>query len=74
MFVRRQTRDGQRSQLKERITQLREETTGYASQITSKVKQVEWITKELEGVNQLWQQNLVPYTRVTTLELSLIHI
>lgn len=66
--VRRQTRDGQRSQLRERITQLREETTGYDSQIASKVKQVEWITKELEGVNQLWQQNLVPYTRVTTLE------
>lgn len=66
--VRRQTRDGQRAQLKERITQLREETTGYDSQITSKVKQVEWIAKELEGVNQLWQQNLVPYTRVTTLE------
>jgi HlyD family secretion protein len=54
--------------LRERITQLREETTGYDSQIKSKVKQVEWITKELEGVNQLWQQNLVPYTRVTTLE------
>nr|WP_235999477.1 HlyD family type I secretion periplasmic adaptor subunit [Bradyrhizobium uaiense] len=66
--VRRQTRDGQRSQLRERVAQAREEISGYEAQIVSKVKQVEWITKELEGVNTLWQQNLVPYSRVTTLE------
>jgi HlyD family secretion protein len=61
-------RTGQRSQLKERIVQLHEETTGYEAQIGSKIKQVEWITKELEGVNKLWLQNLIPYTRVTSLE------
>jgi HlyD family secretion protein len=66
--IRRQTRNGQRAQLKERVTQAREEISGYESQIKSKIKQVEWITKELEGVNDLWQQHLVPYTRVTSLE------
>lgn len=66
--TRRSGREGQRSQLKERIVQLHEETAGYDSQIASKVKQVEWITKELEGVNKLWLKNLIPYTRVTSLE------
>ncbi|HEY0329439.1 MAG TPA: HlyD family type I secretion periplasmic adaptor subunit [Rhodopseudomonas sp.] len=66
--VRRQTRNGQRSQLRERVAQLREEIAGYEAQIGSKLKQSEWIIKELEGVDRLWKQNLVPYTRVTTLE------
>ena len=66
--TRRLGRTGQRSQLKERIVQLHEEAAGYESQISSKVKQVEWITKELEGVNKLWRQNLIPYARVTSLE------
>jgi HlyD family secretion protein len=48
--------------------QLHEETTGHEAQIGSKIKQVEWITKELEGVNKLWLKNLIPYTRVTSLE------
>jgi membrane fusion protein, type I secretion system len=65
---RRKSREGQKSQLRERIVQLREEITGYEAQIDSKVKQIEWITKELIGVNDLWQKNLIPYTRVTSLE------
>jgi HlyD family secretion protein len=65
---RRKSREGQKGQLRERIMQLREEITGYDAQIASKVKQLEWITKELIGVNELWQKNLIPYTRVTSLE------
>ena len=45
-----------------------EEIGGYDAQITSKDKQIEWIGKELVGVNELWEKNLVPYTRVTSLE------
>ena len=66
--MRRKARDGQKGQLRERITQLREETAGYEAQITSKVKQIEWIAKELVGINELWEKNLVPYSRVTALE------
>ena len=66
--VRRAAREGQRSQLNERITQLHEDITGYDAQIKSKADQIEWITKELDGVNELWNKNLVPYTRVTALE------
>jgi membrane fusion protein, type I secretion system len=66
--IRRAARDGQKSQLRERLIQLRQEISGYEAQITSKAKQIDWIIKELEGVNELWEKNLVPYTRVTNLE------
>src|SRR5215510_4446294 len=66
--IRRTTRGGQKAQLRERMVQLRQEIGGYEAQITSKDKQIEWIGKELVGVNELWEKNLVPYTRVTNLE------
>jgi HlyD family secretion protein len=66
--VRRQTREGQKSQLKERVTQLKEEMIGYTAQIGSKDNQIDWIKKELVGVNDLWTKGLIPYTRVTALE------
>jgi HlyD family secretion protein len=66
--IRRSAREGQKSQLKERITQLNEEIRGSQAQITSKNSQIDWIVKELEGVNDLWRKNLVPYSRVTALE------
>ena len=66
--IRRAAREGQKAQLRERIAQLRQEIGGYDAQIVSKDKQIEWIGKELLGVNELWEKNLVPYTRVTSLE------
>src|SRR5262249_31684557 len=57
-----------KAQLRERLVQLRQEISGYESQITSKDKQIEWIGKELVGVYELWEKNLIPYTRVTNLE------
>jgi HlyD family secretion protein len=66
--IRGQARDGQKQQLRERIAQLGEEVNGYEAQIASKANQVEWITKELIGVNELWEKNLVPYSRVTALQ------
>jgi HlyD family secretion protein len=66
--VRRVTRDGQKAQLSERILQLKEEISGYSAQIVSKDNQIVWIKKELAGVNELWTKNLIPYTRVTSLE------
>jgi HlyD family secretion protein len=66
--TRRAARDGQKSQLRERLVQLRQEIGGYEAQIASKAKQIDWITKELVGVNELWEKNLVPYARVTNLE------
>jgi len=42
--------------------------SGYTDQAAAKVKEIEFIQKELEGVRDLWQKNLVPITRVTALE------
>jgi HlyD family secretion protein len=66
--IRRVAREGQKAQLRERMAQLRQEIGGYEAQIVSKDKQIEWIGKELLGVYELWEKNLVPYTRVTNLE------
>jgi HlyD family secretion protein len=66
--TRRASREGQKAQLRERIIQLRQEIGGYEAQIGSKDKQIEWVTKELAGVYELWEKNLIPYTRVTSLE------
>src|SRR5262249_3420825 len=66
--VRRAAREGPKGQLKEGIAQLKEEISGYTAQITSKDNQIEWIKKELVGVNDLWSKGLIPYTRVTALE------
>jgi HlyD family secretion protein len=66
--IRRTSREGQKAQLRERMLQLRQEIGGYDAQITSKDKQIEWVGKELVGVYELWEKNLIPYTRVTSLE------
>jgi HlyD family secretion protein len=66
--IRRQARAGHKGQLRERITQSNEEIAGYTAQIGSKNNQIDWIKKELLGVNDLWKKGLVPYTRVTALE------
>jgi HlyD family secretion protein len=66
--LRRETRAGQKAQLKERSTQLLDEIKGYTGQSEAKQKEIDLIYKELEGVRSLWQKNLVPITRLTALE------
>ena len=59
--IRKAARDGQKSQLEDEIA-------GIEVQRDARVSQIEWIKKELVGVNDLWEKNLIPYTRVTVLE------
>ena len=66
--LRREARAGQKAQLKERSTQLQDEIKGYTGQAEAKQKEIELIYKELEGVRSLFQKNLVPITRMTSLE------
>jgi HlyD family secretion protein len=66
--LRRAARAGQKAQLRERIEQLGKETSGFSSQQISKEKEVTLIERELGGVRDLFQKNLVPITRVTALE------
>jgi HlyD family secretion protein len=66
--LRRSARVGQKSQLRQRITQLEEQIEGLSSQANAKAREIELINRELEGVRELWKKNLVPITRLTALE------
>jgi HlyD family secretion protein len=66
--IRRRAREGLKAQLKERILQFLEEINGLETQKNARIEQIEWIKKELEGVRDLWKSNLIPYTRLTSLE------
>ena len=66
--LRRAAREGQKAQLNERILQVEEQIRGLDEQIVAKASEIELINQELEGVRELWRKNLVPITRVTTLE------
>jgi HlyD family secretion protein len=66
--LRKQAREGQKAQLAERNAQLLEEIKGYAGQIEAKKKEVDLIHQELDGVRTLWEKNLIPISRLTSLE------
>jgi HlyD family secretion protein len=69
LFVlRRSARLGQKAQLKQRITQLQDEIQGLTAQQEAKAREIMLIGKELEGVRELWKNNLVQITRLTALE------
>jgi HlyD family secretion protein len=59
---------GQRSQLRERVAQTREEIRGLTSQQDSKASEISFIGEELAGVTQLYKQKLVSITRYTQLQ------
>jgi HlyD family secretion protein len=66
--IRQTARAGQKAQLVEQIDQLRQQIQGNVEQEQAKAKEIDWIQQELTGVRGLWKQNLVPFSRVTTLE------
>jgi HlyD family secretion protein len=65
---RRRSAEGQKSQLRERILQLREEIDGLSGQVIAKSREIALIMQELKGVRELWEKKLIPITRVTSLE------
>ena len=66
--LRLKARDGQKAQLRERISQLREELNGLDEQIKAKTQEIALIQEELQGVVDLWNKHLVPFTRLTALQ------
>ena len=66
--LRRTSRAGQKSQLKQRIGQLDEEILGHTAQRNAKAKEVELINRELAGVRDLYSKNLIQLNRLTQLE------
>ncbi len=66
--LRRNSRIGQKGQLRQRIAQLQEEITGLTAQQDAKTKETKLIQQELAGVRDLWAKNLVQLNRLTSLE------
>jgi HlyD family secretion protein len=66
--LRKTARNGQKAQLQERVTQLGEEITGLTAQQNSKTKEIALVERELAGVRDLWNKNLVQLNRLTALE------
>jgi HlyD family secretion protein len=66
--LRRAARQGQKSQLRQRIAQLDDEVRGYAALQQAKAEEIELIQRELTGVLTLWQKNLIQINRLTVLE------
>jgi HlyD family secretion protein len=62
--LRRQARDGQVSQLRERIAQFRQEISGIEAQQKSKQQEIALIKVELDGMEELWKKKLVPLSRL----------
>ncbi|MDR7035706.1 HlyD family secretion protein [Methylobacterium sp. BE186] len=65
---RAKARNGQKSQLRERIAQFEQEIAGLTEQVTAKTKEIAAVTMELKGIRELWQKNLVQISRLTNLE------
>jgi HlyD family secretion protein len=61
-------RRGQKAQLGQRVAQLQDEIRGLIAQQGAKSQEITLIGKELDGVRELWKQNLVQITRMTALE------
>ena len=66
--LRRTARDGQRDQLRQQVAQLNQEIQGLSFQQASKTKEIDLVQRELAGVRDLYQKNLVQLTRLTSLE------
>jgi HlyD family secretion protein len=66
--LRRAARQGQKSQLRQRIAQLDDETRGFTALQQAKAEEIELIQRELVGVRSLFEKNLIQITRLTVLE------
>ncbi|WP_132254907.1 HlyD family type I secretion periplasmic adaptor subunit [Methylobacterium segetis] len=61
-------REGQKAQLRERVTQLGEEIGGLERQVVAKAREISLINDELRGVRDLFAQNLVQFAKLNALE------
>ena len=66
--ARRISRENQRDQLRNQVKELGEQISGFTAQQEAKQKEIQLIQRELEGVRDLFQKNLVQLSRLTQLE------
>lgn len=73
-LARNNSRKGQKDLIRNRISQLSEEVIGLEAQIRSKATQINLVTTELQGVQSLYDKQLVPLTRLTSLQRESAHL
>jgi HlyD family secretion protein len=67
-------RQGQMSQLRERVGQIEEQIQGILEQIAAKKREIQLISSELDGVRQLLEKKLIPVQRANALERDLARL
>ena len=72
--MRRSARSGQKEQLRERIKQLNNEAQGCTAQSDSKAREIVLINRELDGVRQLWNKQLIAISKLTELERNVTRV
>jgi HlyD family secretion protein len=65
--ARRRTLQGQRRQLRERIRQIGQESEGLTARLAAKDDEIVLVGQELDGVNRLYEQAMIPFPRVAEL-------
>lgn len=66
--ARKETIDGQKAQLRQRIDQIGQETEGLVVRRKAKEEELSWIAQELVGVRNLKDQQLILFNRLAELE------
>lgn len=72
--LKRREHSGIRAQLRERVSQLNQQISGYQAQIAALRQQQVLLKPEREGVRDLWEQDLVTINRLNQLERSAVDI
>jgi len=67
-YTRRGAAEGQRLQFRERIAQSRKEIEGVMAQLEARREQAGFVHQELEGVQRLYDQQLVTLSRLSALQ------
>jgi HlyD family secretion protein len=62
--VRRTAREGQKSQLQERIAQTREQIRGLQEQVTAKDSEIDLLTQQLAGLEELWSKRMIEFSKL----------
>ena len=66
--LRKAAYDGRKAQLIEQVAQIEQEVSGNLRQIEANTVQQSFISQELDGALALWEEKLVPLTRVSSIE------
>ncbi|MHB2170010.1 HlyD family type I secretion periplasmic adaptor subunit [Alsobacter sp. R-9] len=72
--LRHDAREGQKAQLRDRSTGLKQEVEGLSNQIEAKGRELTIIQSELAGVRDLYARNLVQLPRLTQLEREAVRL